>query len=541
MTGPDMYGTNDTEEQLRRALHHKASTVNTGPHALKEIQARLDGVVVASATVTQLHQPRPVVRYLSLAAAGLAAIGGLAFYSQTRSATSVDVAVSPTTAAAIDTPTTTEPRVAITTEPTQVTTVVDSVPTIAAPTGPVADTKADAASEFLSLVGIEEDVELIENGNAVSVKRPGDDTKVVELEVAQVEGGWAITGAASEGITAEVEAFDPKAVSSITVSGIGRGFEASVGVKLVSALDGSMLYNGFTQVGMPDPIPYSTEIETVGSEQAWVIVISDGGGEGVLQEFAATPVSFVGTPDPHTYGVFRIPKNDPDKGLNLRSSPGTDGNAVLATLPTGTPGIRRTASLPVLVGDSVWREVMGPTDEMGWAHTNFLTALDPVISDEELLNIGEQFAEATQEDTHWRFPLLPWSERTQISYAWIGDLDNRDFRFDAEDLKNAGVWGPDSFRNWAVPEATFGQGEIYASHRDFLSLPQGAELDVRVGDANYAYEFEKSTVTRFLPNLRSVVVSDSKSDGPWSEVHIFVEPSTMGAQIVAIAVSHQIP
>ncbi len=552
MTGPDMYGSNNshqnqenrTAQLLRRALHDKAETIHTGEHALDEIQARIDGVIVTDATVTQLHQPRPLVRYLSMAAVGLVAIGGLAYFTQTRTG-EIEIAVPPTSATVVEeTPTTStpEPVVETTTVPTQATTTVENVASIAKPTGPVASTKAKAATKFLSLVGITEQVEFIEDGNVLSVRSPRGDADVVSLTLTQISDGWAVTGASSEGITANVDSYDPEASSAITVSGVGRGFESQVDLKLVSAFDGSLLGKTFADAGQPDPIPYAAEIETVGSEAAWVVVISDGAGdEGVLQEFAATPVAFVGKPDPRTYGVFRIPVNDQDDGLNLRSSPGTDGNTVLATLPAGTSGISRTASMPVLVGDSVWREVIGPDNQKGWAHTNFLTPLDPVVSDEELLYIGNQFANATQQDSHWGFPLLPWSERTQISFAWIGDLDNKDFRFDADTMKAGGVWGPDSFRNWAVPAETFGQDEINSTHRDFLSLPQGAELDVRVGDGTYAYEFEKSMIDRFLPNLRSVVVSNMNSDTSWSEVHIFVEPTSEGARIVAIAVSHMIP
>lgn len=541
MTGKEMPSNNsNTEEHLRRVLHEKANTVHPGPLALDEIQARLDGVVVANATVTQLPQPRPIVRYMSLAAAGLIAMGGLAYYSQRRTVTNVDLAAITTTTAVIDAPTTTEPVPQSTNQPTQTTTAAIN-PGLALPTGPAAATKTEAATKFLRLLRMQAPVELVEMENAVSVRRPDDETEIVRLIVAKTSAGWAVTSATSEGVTAEIEQFDGSSDDWFTVSGEGRGFEASAGVTLISALDGSLLQRSFTRVGMPDPLPYSTDIEAIGSEQAWVIIGGDEIGEGAIQEFAAVPVAFVGRPDKRTFGVFRIASNDPDDGLNLRSSPGTDGNTVLATLPAGTPGIRRTTSMPVLVGDSVWREVVGPDGQQGWAHTNFLTALAPAVSDEELLNIGSQFANATQQDTHWAFPLLPWSERVQIAFAWSGDLDNKSFRFDSEVLKGGGVWGPDSFRNWAVPEASFGQQEVYATHRDFLSLPQGAELDVRIGTGEYAYDFEKSKVERFLPNLRSVVISDMDPNGPWSEVHLFVEPTTSGAQIVAIAVSHQIP
>ena len=85
------------EDQLRQALRSKADSVHPNPDALEEIQARLDGVVVADAVVIPMRADRPMVRYVALAAAGLIAVGTLGYYSQRQSVTELDVAI-PTTA-----------------------------------------------------------------------------------------------------------------------------------------------------------------------------------------------------------------------------------------------------------------------------------------------------------------------------------------------------------------------------------------------------------------------------------------------------------
>jgi hypothetical protein len=524
------------EDQLRQSLQSKADSVHPNPDALEEIQARLDGVVVADAVVIPMQADRPMVRYVALAAAGLIAVGTLGYYSQRRSVTELDVAI-PTTAQ-----TTTIPAVDTTPQETEPP-VVTTVPPLPQPVvvGPVGATKSEAGANFLSLIGNTSPVSFAETEAGVSVMRPGDPTPIVNLNVAQTEGGWAVTGATSVGITTYVEP-DPVAdANAIVVSGEGRGFEANLGIRMISALDGLLLESTYTTGGMPEPAPYATSLSTVGSELAWIVVSGDGGGEDVLQEFAAVPVSFTGAVDPRDFAVFRIPRSDRDEGLNLRSSPGADENSVLATLPAGTKGVRRTSSMPVLVGDAVWREVAAPDGQTGWAHSRYLTPGAPDVADDLLLAVGHQFAQAAIQDTHWLFPTLPWSDRVPIAFAWIGDIDNDAFRFDYDDFVDAGVWGPDAVRTWTVPEATFGQPTIESTHWDFLSIPKNGQYEVAVGDGNYAYEFERSIVESYLPNLRSVVISDINPTGTWSAVHLFVEPSPAGAQIVAIAVSHQVP
>lgn len=522
------------EEQLRQALAQKADSVTPRADALERITDRVNGVVLTEGTVTQLPRPRPIVRYVAMAAASIAVVGMLGYFLTQRPTTSVDLAVPPSTTSQVtQPPQTTEPVTSATP-----TTVMVARPE--PPRGPVGSTKTEAAEKFLTLAGITSPHQVGETSGGAIVSRP-DGTAVVELAMVAVEGGWAVSGAYSEGVSAYTDPAPEPGESVLAIRGEGRGFEATLNLRLISALDGSYLGGDYTNAGMPDPLPYEAELAVVGSESAWVIVSGDGGGEDVLQEFAAVPVVYEAKPDPRDFGVFRIANSDADEGLNIRTAAGIDNTSVIATLAAGTTGIRRTATLPVLVDDSIWWEVRTADGMTGWAHSSFLTNVDESISDETLLGIGENFLTAARQETFWMFPFQPWSTRVPIAFAWIGDLDNQAFRFDGADFREGAVWGLDSYRDWAVPAETYGQSTIRSTHWDFLGLREATDPQVEVGEGIYAYGFESSMIESYLPNVASVVISDQNPTGIWRAVHLFVEPTPAGPQIVAIGVSIQVP
>ena len=234
-------------------------------------------------------------------------------------------------------------------------------------TGPVRATQLGAAQAFMDLLRLPFGApEMVDGRVVIRSFEPGgvvgpDGLVVATLSMVEVAGGYAVAEATTDSVTIDsVEQASPD--SSLAVVGSGTGFEATLVVRLMSALDNRVLgLTSATAGSFGEAEPYAADVSVVGAEQGWVIVSSLGGADGVTEPFAAKPVSFqTALADQTDYAVVAVAPDDPDGGLVVRSGPGTSNDQV-GVIPGGTAGLRRNNVFPVAVGDDLWWSIVGPS------------------------------------------------------------------------------------------------------------------------------------------------------------------------------------
>lgn len=550
-----------TAQHLQQTLHSHADSVEPLSDSYLTLSNRLTSTAgQPSGGVAHGRFRLPPARILSAAAMFVLVVGTLGTLAIRNRESGDLTAVAPTTTIPDLLPSTTSVP-PTTTEPIPPTTTTEPEPpplvqvTAASEVmGPVRGTPTDAARAFLSLLGMQGNVDFVDTGLDV-VRLERDGFVIAELEIAAVEPklpgvgeesgepadsvpGFAVTRANSEGMTLDLPPQGVIQDGLLSVSGNGRGFEASIDISLQSAFDGNLLTKRFTTGGSgPETKPFESELNLIGTEAAWVVAASSSGAGGVLTEFAAEPVVYSAGLDSMDYTVFRVSPNDPDGGLNVRDRPGTDEGNVLVTLPPGETGIRRLPRLPALVGDSVWWQVVTSSGQEGWVHSAFL-AEQAGSGDAEL----EQAAEFTtffirigEPDT---LAAIPLSRRYRVAMGWLGATD---FVTATDDqVRSPEFW--ESRREWQVPEATFGQSTLNLSVRSLLNLPDDENAAEVLVNALQPYGLDQAVVDSYFAGTESVtVVGPETTEGPWRNVVYFFEGTRNGPELVGIMTSIQVP
>ncbi|MEZ5339931.1 MAG: hypothetical protein R2706_00335 [Acidimicrobiales bacterium] len=296
------------EDQLRTALQHKANGIEPSADSYVKLSARISA-----------EKPHPIrlvdrARFLAAAAAVVAVLGGIGLYVAGQDEDGAVIAGSPTTVP-IDETTTSEPDDATTDN--GATAVIEAPDLQGFIAGPVRPTREEAAIAFLDLLGIGYyDVTVVDNRAEVrSSTEDGSAGSVVSaLQLARVESqnGYAVAEATSDSVVIDSpvppqdRTYDILTNNEIPVSGEGTGFEAALGVEVVSAIDGTVLERTGTSAGnFGELAPFDTTVHLYGKGRAWIVVRSSGGADNVTEPFAAVPVSYDAPRHPTIYTVFR--------------------------------------------------------------------------------------------------------------------------------------------------------------------------------------------------------------------------------------------
>ncbi|MGI9610080.1 MAG: hypothetical protein ACR2NL_07275 [Acidimicrobiia bacterium] len=530
-------------ERVRSALSDHADRVEPAPNSYLALAKRLEETTPSAPKPSR----RATGRVFAAAAMFLVVVGGGAFaISQTRTGdvnavgsdgpadTIVDPTPTTTTIPAEEPTTTVASVVTTTTPPPEVgATVVDQVDL------PPADNPAEAAAEFVHLLGLPGSGRFTVQGNSVDVLPPGnfgsDQLSLAYIETVPNEVGVGISHAVSDTILINEVLVDG---DFIVVRGEGIAFEASVEIKLIST-DGTPLAFAYTTAGCcEDLVPFEARLPMVsGSGEAFVVAHGDNAGSGVFPSFAAVPIVYTGPAEKTTYSVFRIRPDDSDRGLNVRDLPGTDEGQVLETLPPGETGIRRLPTMPALVGDSFWWEVETSNGLRGWVHSSFLTPDSSSLTDLDLVeqaNFAIWGINAAEVESLGAVPL---SRRVPLALGWIGDPRSVSGPQSSDPL----LWIEAG--EWAVPEATYGEPEKIISLRSLLNLPDTTETDpeIRAGAATI-YGFEQEMVDSYFAGTRAVTVSGPEAGGePPRSTILFYEATPVGPQLVGVVASIFVP
>lgn len=385
-------------------------------------------------------------------------------------------------------------------------------------TGPVRATQLGAAQAFLDQLRLPFGApEMVDGQVIVRSFEPGAEPSsegivAAELRMVEVGGGFAVAEATSDSVIIdEVGRSDP--ASPLAVSGSGTGFEATLDIQVMSALDNRVLADTYTQAGNFGELgPYSVELPVIGSEHAWVVVSSSGGADGVTNPFAARLVSY-GTPadDATDYAVIGIAPDDVDGGLVVRSGPGTS-NGRVGVIPTGSTGVRRNSAFPVAVGDDVWWSVSTP-DLSGWVNSRFIASNEPV-SDEALAEVASVFQSSVASGSDQLLAALPFTRRVPVLVGAISAPEPES----AARLFTTDGWSEQ--RSIAMPEV---YGEPRNGSLDEILWTQNWVSAERQPGGVYSYPSDKATAETYFGNLSSIVIAPENPNSPWDRTFLFVE------------------
>jgi hypothetical protein len=385
-------------------------------------------------------------------------------------------------------------------------------------------TQVDAIEAFIDLLGVQFiDFEVTGDRASVWTYREGSTDRgldVATLQLAPVdlggESGWIVAEATSDLV--EIDQPAPSTAvsgqSELAVSGRGTGFEATLGLQLISATDGSVLVESSVMAGnFGELAGFETTVPLVGTERAWLVVTSSGGASGVAEPFAAVPVSFEGVVDDTDYVVVRVGDDDPDGGLVLRAGPSTS-TSELAVVPPGGVVNRRPGAYPTRNGATVWWPVRAGSAE-GWMSSAFLADPGPASDDayrDWTRDLLGRLADPDRLD-----PFTPVSPMHGFTLHSNGTR----VRFTAEQMQSGAAWGsvhPDLGR----------------SPLDAVGLPVDLpSVEIAINQAQFAEASSQGLADGFFGGLPSTSVSYEGTDGEPRHLHFFfaIEP---GNQIVVI-------
>ncbi|MCP3991140.1 MAG: SH3 domain-containing protein [Actinomycetia bacterium] len=374
--------------------------------------------------------------------------------------------------------------------------------------------QTQAVEAFFDLLGIEfVDYEI--QGERVSVwtfheesTERGIDVATLELVPVELDEGpgWIVGEAVSDHVV--IERPTPSVVlsgqSELIISGRGTGFEATVGIDLVSATDGSTLVATYANAGSFGELEaFETAIPLVGTERAWVVATSSGGADGVAEPFAAVPVSYEGAVDDTDYVVVRIRDDDPDEGLNLRTGPGAS-SPWLATIPRGETVTRLPGAFPTLSGTAVWWPVEAGGTE-GWVASAFLADPGSEPDDayvDELSNVLWALADPERIDSG--FPILPAHGFTLFN----GDSL---VKMTAQEILDGDFWGAH-------------HSELGRSPVDVVGIPPSggdAEQEITVNQPRFIEPASQRRADGYFGGLPYATTTYEGTDGITRRTHVF--------------------
>ena len=549
------------EHDLRDSLHAHAERIEPSADGLQRIEARL----APSST-----GPRLATRLL-VAAAVLLAVGGVGAMAL-RSSNDGDVVALPSSstdpngAAAIENelPPLDANDDAASSDPSS-TQVSEATPNSfdlpAAPAGilgPRASTPGGAVTGFLELIQRDgEDVSWDVEGSLARVTRTLEngetgDVTVLQLGSVDMEDG-------SRGVVV-VQALSPRAViespsslstikgSTLTVSGQGEGFEATVNVELFSSRDGVWLARRAALAGNFGVLaPFSVDLDLSGPGPAWVVVQASGGTETRLEPFSAVPVVIDAPLAGYTHLVTAIAVDDPDGGLVVRSLPGTGGER-LAVLPSGQSGIRKRAALSAFVGDgepiygeqatavgeewwNVWLpEPLDDGRQWGWVNSRYLT-IDAEVAADDLRSIGDGFVAGLRGDDG-AFAALPWSSRG-VTIGLQSDLRS----VSADTMAGSNFWN--TVAEWTLPADLVGPlettGRVLFSPTQRLLGESKVDVALLDGFEVSPYGIQNDTFASRFAGASVVQLTDPSNDGSgWRTVNLFVAMGSEGPEVVGV-------
>ncbi len=393
----------------------------------------------------------------------------------------------------------------------------------AATAATAADSAETATAVFLGIIGVPAD--------QVTLVREGD---VVRVQASTESGAWRVVSEVRVGRTADdrivvldaqspgfVE-LDPAPIDHVgpmyPVQGRGHGFEATIDLRL-HAVEGvpETASHYATGDAFGEMVPFIGEHPVAGAGAGWVFAASSD-PSGAIAPFAAVPGGW----DSGRTGdarVFRIRPDDPDGGLVLRADP--DGGADrLGVIPAGEV-------VETFETEGAWVRVRDRRGVLGWAGSTFLTASDAVITDDELLAVGQAFERAfVTERTPEALAAVPWADDFVIPVGWTGAMVD----FDAMALAAPSADGV--VVDWTIPE-DFTDEPQRLSLASFLGL-EDREYDLLPRAGCCVYGDQADIVDGWFAGLPTITFVDRKTSG-WQNVHLYVEPTAAGPRIVGVA------
>ncbi len=397
--------------------------------------------------------------------------------------------------------------------------------------GPIRSTELEAAEAFLDLLRLTNGrAELIDGRVAVrSFGEPGeagtDGPLVATLTVVETEDGFAVAEATSDTVAIDEATGGERTDGTLTVRGTGTGFEGGLVVRLVSALDNRSLAPvvPVSAGALGEPAPFSADVPVVGAERAWVVVSADGGADGVIDPFAATPVSYRSEADPAGYAVVRVDLDDVDGGLKVRRGPGV-ANEAFDVLPPGSVGIRRAADYPEPVGDDLWWSIVTPNGEQGWVNSRFLAAPEPV-SERAIAEVA-----ARLQQTGLAGPGPPLVRRAPVAVGSIAEP----IEIPARELLGARGWT--ETRSIPLPAAAGPTEQV--SLEDFLLVERWSTAELQM-DGSFSYPSDEQAARAYFAELSSFVLVPETSDGTDRRIFVFLEATPAGPEVAGIVAEVQ--
>jgi uncharacterized protein YraI len=397
--------------------------------------------------------------------------------------------------------------------------------------GPIRATELEAAQAFMDLLRLDNGAPEMDADGRVLVRSfgeggVGEGRIVAELAMANLNEGFAVAEAYAELIFVDAVFQGPDDGSTMRIEGSGTGFESVLDIKVMAAFDNRVLGSGFVTAGnLGEPTPFTAEVDVVGDEHGWVVVSSSGGASGVIDPFAAKPVSFKSVTDPTEYAVIGVAADDPDGGLVVRSGPGT-GNDAVGVIPGGTTGLRRNAEYPVPVGTGTWWSVTTEDGLSGWVNSRYVASNEAVSAD-QLASLASQLPFLITEPAG-----LPLIRRAPVAIGTIGDP----LAATAAELREGSGWTDK--RSFPFPDS---YGEPQETSLIALTEAEGwVDISPEIGGL-YTYESVREAASVNFAGLSSIVFAQDNPTGPWAKTSVFVEDTPGQPEIVAIVVEVQEP
>ncbi len=540
------------EDDLKNALHDKANQIEPTADSYVKLASRVN----TSKGVSRGGSDR--FRFLAVAAIFLAVIGSVGFY-MAREADDDTIAAGPTTTEiTVAPPASTAPQ-SDATDPTD----GEAPPLQGFVAGPIASTREGAAVAFLEMLGVEGATVTV-NGNVAEIQTDKEDGSlgaiVSYFDLVRVEskGGYAVSEARSDEVTIDDPAaptsasYDIYTDSEIAIKGEGRGWEANLVLKAISAIDGTLLDRGFATGGSSDIVPFDGLLQVFGTGRAWIMVQSDGAINGVIPPFAAVPISYEAPLHPVQYTVVGVPDDDPDGGLNVRNSPGiaaesdtttstgeatgttgpeADPHAVVAVLDNGTTDIHLRSLVPVKIDGQEWWNVEAGAVE-GWVNSRYLADLDQQRID-NLTQLARDFEAAMVGDPAL-VKSLPWITEGVAYVGWYQNL----LEVSSPTVATVDWWDTDR----AVLEPGMAESSgLITSLREFMSSPID-DISAEVGfDMGSPYSLDQDVHSQLASDYDFVTLLYEDENAAFKIITLYVDGSVDSPVIAVVAAAIWIP